>query len=798
MKQLYIYLAFLLPLYIMAQPTINTITPASNSVELNDKFEARIELAAAYQNPYDYDQITVKAVFTGPNNQRLEVDGFFQDYFTQNTAGSLIPDGNGFTVRFSPHKKGNWTCEVTVTDSTGTSNPRSLQFDCVAFTNPKNNGFVRTGASNYLQFDDGDQYIPIGENICWQNGNAFSDYSTWLGELAANGGNFFRLWHAHWGLGIEWKDGWRSFQGLRKYKQTNCFYQDWMFDYCADNGLYVMLALQHHGPVSTQVNPNWNDNPYNVANGGPCNNTSQFFTNADAIAHTKNRYRYIIARWGYARSIMAWELFNEVEWTDNYSSNAVKVIDWHAEMAAYLKQVDPYKHLVTTSYAHDDKEAMVWANTDIDLTQTHYYINSPNIERVLKGGIVNYLDMYQKPTLTGEFGLGLSSTLSAVDPDGIHIHNAMWGSLFGGGMGSAMSWWWDIYIHPQDLYYHFDPLAKVKGQIGFVKQEMRPTQGLVTGASGDLSFSPGGGWGVIGEDSIFIDRDGVFVPANPTLGRFLYGSQWNTQFRSPPVFSVDYPTVGAFSVRTSTTTGNSPEITIWLDGMLLLQQNAAIGTTYSVNIPAGKHIIKVDNSGTDWISISAYTFEGLGSTVDPYVLISTDQKTAAGWLLNNQYNHLTIPVGGVPAPAVGAEFSLQGFHDSTYYVKWFDCITGAMVNSQQIVVSGGELTFPIPDLYWDLAFIVDSEEPIVASLDHEVRSLDFQVYPNPAIAGGIVKFSLAQAEKVSILNMSGQEVMKVIDFQDELQLASNLAPGFYWVKVESAGMAGAKPLLVQP
>ncbi len=783
----------------MAQPQIHSITVASSQVELFDKFEARLDITATFDNPYDYDQLSVKAVFTGPANQRFEVDGFYQDYFQQNMAGGLIPDGNGFTIRFSPNKKGQWSCELTVTDSTGTSTASTLQFDCVAFTHPKNNGFVRTSGKNYLQFDDGDQYIPIGENICWQNGNAWSDYSLWLGKLADHGGNFFRLWHAHWGLGIEWKDGWRSFQGLRKYQQVNCFYQDWMFDFCAEKGIYVMLALQHHGPVSTQVNPNWDDSPYNTANGGPCNNTSQFFTNTEAIAHTKNRYRYIIARWGYARSIMAWELFNEVEWTDNYSSNAVKVIDWHADMAAYLKQMDPYNHLVTTSFAHDDKEAMVWANTDIDITQTHYYINSPHIERILKGGITNYLDMYQKPTLTGEFGLGLSSTLSSVDPDGIHIHNSLWGALFGGGMGSAMSWWWDIYIHPQDLYYHFDPLSKVKDQIGFVKQDMRPAQGLVTGASGDLSITPGGGWGVIGLDSIFIDNKGVVSPANPSLGSFLYGSQWNTQFRSPPVFSVDYPAAGTFKIRTGSGTGTAPRILVWLDGMLILQQNAATDTTYSINIPAGKHTIHVDNRGTDWISIAAYTFEGLGSLVDSYVLTSADQKTAAGWLLNNQYNHQTVPTGSVPAPAIGAEFSLQGFHDSTYYVKWFDCITGAMVSSQQLTVTSNELKFPIPDLYWDLAFVVNGEEPIVASLDHDVENLDFQLYPNPVTAGGNIHIQFdGVIQRLSLLDMSGRELLKREDFQGELALASNLAPGFYWVKVEGGGRIGVKPLVLQP
>lgn len=40
--------------------------------------------------------------------------------------------------------------------------------------------------------------------MAWQNNNAYLNYKSWLEMLIENGGNFFRLWHAHWGLGIEW------------------------------------------------------------------------------------------------------------------------------------------------------------------------------------------------------------------------------------------------------------------------------------------------------------------------------------------------------------------------------------------------------------------------------------------------------------------------------------------------------------------------------------------------------------------------------------------------------------------
>ena len=411
-------------------PVINDVEVMTASVEQYGKFEAGIDLTATYSNPYDYDEITVSVAFVSPNGAMKTVDGFFmQDYNLITANGNLNPTGiEEFRVRFSPDEVGTWSFTVTVTDATGTITSDGFTFECINISTPVNHGFVRTGQTNYLNFDDGNQYIAIGENIAWQNNNAYLNYKAWLDGLIENGGNFFRLWHAHWGLGIEWENG-NGFQGLRHYKQSNSFYQDWLFDFCAENGIYVMLALQHHGPVSTNVNPNWNDSPYNVANGGPCQSTIEFFTNTEARAHTKNRYRYIVARWGYTRSILCWELFNEVHWTDNFQTNKNLVADWHFEMAEYLKTIDPNNHIVTTSYGDDLTDENVWAHPDFDLTQTHIYINTPNIERALAHGNHNYLSAFGKPTLNGEFGLGGSANLANADPDGIHIHNSLWGRL---------------------------------------------------------------------------------------------------------------------------------------------------------------------------------------------------------------------------------------------------------------------------------------------------------------------------------------------------------------------------------
>jgi len=799
-----------IPMLTAQAPSITAATPAASSVEQWGKFEVKLDVTGTWVNPYDYDEIRVAATFTDPDGQSKTVDGFFmQDHTITNTqTGALSTVGNGsFKVRFSPDKPGAWTYALSITNASGTGTFAPQTFTVTSADQAVNSGFVRADQTNYLHFDDGKQYVPVGENIAWQSTNAYVDFKNWLTKLSDNDGNFFRLWQCSWGLGLEWRNGSAGYAGLRKYKQNNAFYTDWLFDFCAEKGIYVMYCLQHHGQVSTNVNPNWSDSPYNAVNGGPCANTWDFFSNTAAKNHTKNRYRYVLARWGYSRNVMSWELFNEVGWTDQFEQRKDDIAAWHAEMAAYLKANDPNGHLVTTSYVNEYNDPNVWNMPDIDFTQTHYYVETPFLERALAAGVRGYLNEYGKATLNGEFGLsGSGSGLATIDPNGIHIHNSMWGSLFAGGLGTGMSWWWDNYIDPKNLYYHFAPISAVARVFPFRAANMMPAPASVSGVPADLLLTPTQtGWGALADSSITINSDGSISSAGAGIGRFLYGSQWNTQYRRPPVFYVNYPVSGQFKVRTGGDSGQAPKIVIWVDGVKVLEQNATVNQTYSVNVPAGQHTIKVDNSGTDWISIAAYTFSGLGSGVDVYVLKSDSHNRVAGWALNNSYNYQNVPVNGIPPAASGGILQVPDVANGSYTLKYFDCLSGALLASEPVTVSNGALSVALPDLLWDLAFLMEDQSVSVVETS---QRLDFKVFPSPAAPGATLTLDFNTAGKtplaVSLLDMEGRTLRSLFagDSLGERQLISVALPGdlpggLYWLKMESGeGKVGTKAVVV--
>ena len=77
---------------------------------------------------------------------------------------------------------------------------------------------------------------------------------------------------------------------------------------------------------------------------------------------------------------------------------------WVAEMAAYLKQHDPNRHLVSTTYG----DAATWNCPDVDFTMTHMYGQSGNtadFTRRIENREARAALPYDKPYLLAEFGI---------------------------------------------------------------------------------------------------------------------------------------------------------------------------------------------------------------------------------------------------------------------------------------------------------------------------------------------------------------------------------------------------------
>jgi hypothetical protein len=455
-----------------AQPVIDHITPNSTRLERYGKFELSLDITASYTNPYDFEQVSLQADFIAPSGTAHSVDGFYFQNFAS-PRGNPVSQGEPlWKIRFSPTETGTWRYVLRLRDTRGSSDTLDGTFSCDPAPAP---GFIRRADTHFLRFDDGSQYFALGENMAWgSRANPVTDFERWMGALAANGGNYIRTWMPSWGFAIEWLD-----TGLGDYtrRQSRAFQLDWLIEHARQRGIYIQLVLNNHGQLSSRVNPEWHNNPYNAANGGPCGQPWEFFTLPQAKEFFKRRLRYMVARWGYATTIMAWEFFNEVDLTDGYATHKSEIIAWHAEMGTFLKILDPNNHLITTSFSGSggrNNGPTLWDVEAIDFSQTHYYGQAADPQQAQVDLTQDYLARFDKPSLVGEFCFSDAAQARTFDPEGIYLHNTLWATAFSGGLGAAAIWWWDNYIHPLNLYHHFAPLSRFFSSVDLVGGAFRP------------------------------------------------------------------------------------------------------------------------------------------------------------------------------------------------------------------------------------------------------------------------------------------------------------------------------------
>ncbi len=396
--------------------------------------EASFTLPDLKGNPFDPSVNDVMARISGPNGVEIKIPAFY--------------DGNTtWRVRFTPPVAGNYRLSLTLNNKP--IHPTDLKPSEFHVTGERNPGFIRIDPNHPTRFeyDNGTTYYPVGNNLCWKVGNetdaAF--YQRMLGEMSKAGENWARIWMTAWdGKALDWSRSEKLPIGDLNLKAARRW--DQIVETAQKEGIYLQMTIQYHGQFSTQTNPNWNQNPWNKANGGFLTTAEGFFTDPRAIQLEKAKLRYIVARWGYSPNVMAWELFNEVQWTDAAShGHWNEVTAWHQEMADYLRKIDPYHHLITSSSTPPDN-ALIPA---LDYLQPHIYTDS-----IIAATSAISPSKYKKPIFIGE--CGPSADLSA--DTGAFLHEAIWSSLFSPSSGLAEYWAWDNIEH-RNLFSQYTALT---------------------------------------------------------------------------------------------------------------------------------------------------------------------------------------------------------------------------------------------------------------------------------------------------------------------------------------------------
>jgi hypothetical protein len=405
-------------------------------------------LRGEWTRPERSVEVALDLVLQSPSGKRIA----WPAYHVSGASGEL----SVWRLRCALPEAGDYAGELVLTQRGVRQSAKPLRVSVAASSR---RGFLRPAGEWLLRYDNGQPFRGLGQNICWEarsndDSRHFRElhqspryhYEYMLGRLAAEGGNFFRTWMCSWNLPFEWRgivNTDRYVIDANPYNASACRRMDELVALCDSLGIHMMLTLDSGGSF---MGDDWERNAYNVRNGGPARDAQAFFTSEEAKAMYRDRLRALVARWGYSPSIAVWEFFNEV---DNLMYGVQPripdsaVVAWHAEMAAFLKQLDPVSRLVSTSISHRDVEGLDHIPS-IDFNQRHIYKRTTSIPSVLR----EQVRAGGKPYVIGEYGFewdwskDFNAFADDMDRD---YRRGLWLGLFSPTPILPMTWWWEYF-----------------------------------------------------------------------------------------------------------------------------------------------------------------------------------------------------------------------------------------------------------------------------------------------------------------------------------------------------------------
>jgi len=710
---------------------IRNVRLSAERVACYERIELTPDLSATYGNPFDPEEIAVDARITLPDGKTVSIPGFLDRPYQRvltNGQEVVMPCGEAaWRVRFAPWQPGGYSAVVSVRDRTGSRESNPVRFSA---TNSRDPGFVRVSARDrrYFAFDNGQTYFPIGENICWGGRRGTFDYDAWLPALARVGGNYARFWLSPcwFTFALERPGKPERGLGMGQFDLGNAWRLDYALDLAKKNGIRVMVCIDSFNILRDQpMYDCWKDSPHNASKGGPLQKPAEFWTSAEMDRLYRNKLRYLVARYGADTAVFSWEFWNEVDCIgESYATEPVRA--WHERMGRHLRTIDPYCHLITTSYGRSDGDPAVDALPELDYVQTHHY-GSPDLAVTLARKQSDKV-AYGKPHYVGEIGADAGGGRFSDDPHGLQIHDPLWVTLATGGSGLAAPWYWES-IHTSNLYGLFGAAAKFTAGIDWPSEALKPVLPRLEyqkppdpAPHGDLELESG---------PISWQRDDYNRPRTVRIARtgatgelplagIQHGVGGHRDKHNPATFETDLPWPTRLLVDVGGVSGwggaalrievdRQPALTNTFPNTNPPEKHDTLNQykrAYAVEIPAGRHTARVENTGPDWFYCT-FRFAGALESLQPPLKAwaVAGKTTAVAWVrLEARTWRRICALKEQPPPAPPSVLILPGLSAGDWQAELWDTWKGEPVQSFRVSVPvSGEARIALPAIGQDLA-----------------------------------------------------------------------------------------------
>lgn len=692
-------------------PALREVAPGPASLPQFARYEAAFQADGTWTNPFDPDQVAIDALIRTPGGRELTVPAFFFQDYERDLAGGyemLLPKGSpGWRMRFAPAEPGVYRWKLRLRNAGRELLSPEHSFTCTA--SGERHGYLRISPANprYFEYDDGTPFFGIGMNIATLGPERLAAADRWYERFAAAGGNLVRSWWCASGTDVESAASQRAGEGAGRYRQEDCWRIDHLLQQCERLGLHMMCCIETQQYLRRDAW--WPFFSYSSAQGGPLSAPADFFTDGNARRLFRNRLRYLVARWSYSTSVYAWQFWNEVSASNDF--RPAPVADWHREMAAYLRGIDPAAHLIHTNFGNLDGYREIDGLPEMEVVSSNIYSRRDMAQTGVWG--TRYLaDRYRKPFLLTEYGVGHHGGWVPEDPTGIIVHNGLWGPVMSGSAGTGMPWGWGDWIDALDLYRYWKPLAGLVRDVPFSKRDWRPlsVEGFAfRHRAKELRFA-----------DVFVEgwprnysytlcppqRPGVFEIDSE--GELREEESFSAEFRRGErrVLAATWTVPGALVVHVpEISEAGAPVLRVEIDEREALMQPLERGPEkpwtywrkFAVPVAQGRHEIAISNAGSGalWTAFELQRFrrragpdlDVAGQGCEDFLLL---------WLRNPKFIWLCQREGAAPEPQPEGMLTLTGVADGRYAVTWVETTTGESLGSGTVEARDGRLALPTP------------------------------------------------------------------------------------------------------
>ena len=339
----------------------------------------------------------------------------------------------------------------------------------------------------YFDLANGKPYIPIGLNMIsppWRDDDDLTKLENdWFKPLRDNNANYIRIWLSHQEYEVE-----RERSG--NFDDTRAKKLDRLFALARQYGIRLKLCTEHFRHLGEGNQP-WAARPMHLkANGGPAENTLDFFTGEAGRALYKKKLDWYAGRFGSDPIVFGWELWNEM---DAVGIPVDAVWPWSTEMLAELHKRFP-KNLAMQSLGSYDVENKKNSYRRLcelpgnDVLQVHRYLDlgaswkicSEPVALLAAEAVKDLLALkIPKPVLLAEAGAVEPNhsgpfQLYKKDKYGIILHDVLFAPFFAGAAGPGHCWHWDQYVAPNNLWFQFGRFAAAVEGLDPPAENFRP------------------------------------------------------------------------------------------------------------------------------------------------------------------------------------------------------------------------------------------------------------------------------------------------------------------------------------